>query len=47
MVHTWNTGTQEAEAGGLWVQGQSGLHKEILSLPHNNNNNNNNNVSRS
>jgi hypothetical protein len=30
VVHTYNSGTQEADAGRLQVQGQSGLHSKIL-----------------
>jgi hypothetical protein len=31
VTHTCNPGTWEAKAGGLQVQGQSGLHRKILS----------------
>jgi hypothetical protein len=34
VVHAFNPSTQEAEAGGLQVQGQPGLHSETL--PHKN-----------
>jgi hypothetical protein len=30
VVRTYNPSTQEAKAGGSGVQGQSGLHSEIL-----------------
>jgi hypothetical protein len=30
VVHTYNPSTWEAEAGGSRVQGQPGLHNEIL-----------------
>ena len=32
MVYTWVPSSGEAEAGGLQVQGQPGLHSEPLSL---------------
>jgi hypothetical protein len=31
VVHIYKPSTQESEAGGSWVQGQSVLHNEILS----------------
>jgi hypothetical protein len=31
VVHTYNPSTQEAEAGGLQVGGQPGLHSKISS----------------
>jgi hypothetical protein len=31
VVHSYNPSTQEAEAGGLQVPGQSGLHREAVS----------------
>jgi hypothetical protein len=31
VLHTCNSSTWEVEAGGLTVQGQPGLHNEILS----------------
>jgi hypothetical protein len=31
IVYTCNPTTQEAEAGGSWVQGQLGLHSETTS----------------
>jgi hypothetical protein len=33
--YTWDPRTQERDAGGLPVQGQTGLHKESLSLKKN------------
>jgi hypothetical protein len=30
VAHTCNPSTQEAEAGGSWVPGQSGLHNKTL-----------------
>jgi hypothetical protein len=31
VVYTCNSSTQKAETGGLWVQGQPGLHSKTLS----------------